>query len=371
MHNKEVAVIMVPETPPKQQNTIVTGIFLPAFVSILVALPSISGADSTFLQSPQATLGVDGEVLTYIDNIEYTTPERTGETYFGSSGSARLFYRPVPQMLFEMGAYGLRRFGDPQSVSLALPFLRATFSSDIMTFTMGSLSTAEMHFLPDLLYCQEFRYDPGMEEGMQLDMRGRNIKWEIWGAWDSLDTPNEREHFTAGSALFYSIPNWSFPLYLTVDHTGGELFNSGEPVEEHFGGATGADVTYPLQGSLRQIFGDILLAGSDHRIRVGNFETGTGGGIFLKAGVSPGGFDCSLQWFKGYDLFMPFGDPIFESNIPYWALEISRSYAINSHVRAEGGWRFETPDIVTLAQYFSAPRYRFWLALRGEFMKGF
>jgi hypothetical protein len=334
-------------------------------------VPALSHADSASLQLSREMVGIDGEALTYIDNIEYTTAERTGETFFGSSGSVRLFYRPVPQMLFEIGAYGLRRFGDDQFLSLSLPFIRAQFTAEIMTFTMGALSTSDGHLLPDLLYRQEYRFDPGLEEGMQLNMQSRHVNWELWSVWDSLDLPTEREHFSAGNAVTLSMGRFSFPFYLTADHTGGELFNSGEPVQEHFGGATGIGFNFPVEAGVRAVFGQILLAGSDYRIRMGNGETGQGDGIFANVGISPGGFDCSLQLFRGHNLEMPLGDPIFESNIPYYALEISRSYTISNHIEAMGGWRFETPDIITLAQYFSAPRYRFWLALRGEFMKGF
>jgi hypothetical protein len=336
----------------------------------ILAAPGDGGADTASLAASRANFGISGEALTYIDNIEYTDAERTGETYFGSSGSLRLFYRPDPRMLFEIGGYGLRRFGDVQFLSLTRPFVRATFTADSLTFTMGSLSTADAHLLPDLLYCQEFRFDPGMEEGMQLDLHGRNCRWEIWGVWDSLDLSTEREHFTAGSALSWSAGNFSFPLYVTADHTGGELYNSGQPVQEHFGGATGVDYRHPIGGGIGAVFGQLLLAGSDYRIRTGNGETGRGDGVYVKAGIAPGGFDCSLQWFKGRNLLMPFGDPIFSSNIPYYALEISRSYRVANHLSATGGWRFETPDITSVAQYFSAPRYRFWLALRGEFAKG-
>jgi hypothetical protein len=366
---EEITINNLPRMFRNLQNTILSALVFIG-TALLPAQASAGNADSSSLQSSPATFGIDGEVLTYIDNIEYTTAERTGETYYGSSGSARLFYRPVSRMLFEIGAYGLRRFGDPQSLSLTLPFFRAQYTSDLMTFTMGSLSTADAHFLPDLLYRQELRFDPGLDEGMQLDMRGKHVNWEIWGVWDSLDSPTEREHFTAGSVVSYSIANYSFPFYLTADHTGGELFNSGEAVEEHFGGAAGIDFNYPLSGCIRSVFGEILLAGTDFRKRTGDNVTGRGDGIFAKAGVSPGGFDCSVQLFRGHDLHMPFGDPIFESNIPYYALEISRSYSVNNHLQALGGWRFETPDITSVAQYFSVPRYRFWLALRGEFWKG-
>ncbi len=366
----EGAIILPPETFPKQQNTIMTALLFTVPVLLALAVPVLSCADSASLRSSLATLGFDGEALTYIDNIEYTTAERTGETFFGGSGSVRLFYRPLPRMLFEIGAYGLRRFGGDRFLSLSMPFVRAQFTSGIMSFAMGSISTSDGHQLPDLLYRQEYRFDPGLEEGIQLAVHGRHVNGEIWGVWDSLDLPTEREHFSAGGAVTISTGCFSFPFYLTADHTGGELFNSGEPVQEHFGAATGIGFDLPVGAGVGAVFGQVLLAGSDYRIRTGNGETGQGDGFFAKAGISPGGFDCSLQLFRGHDLDMPLGDPIFQSNIPYYALELSRSYAIDDHFEALGGWRFETPDITSLSQYFSAPRYRFWLALRGEFMKG-
>ncbi|MGA3051551.1 MAG: hypothetical protein ABSE00_06505 [Chitinispirillaceae bacterium] len=369
--SREGIIILLPETITKQQNTILTGLLFTGLTLLLLATPVLSREDSTSLQSSQAALGIDGEALTYIDNIEYNTPQRAGETFFGSSASARFFYRPVPQMLFEAGVYGLRRFGDTQFLSLAMPFIRAQFTSEIMMFTMGSLSTFDAHLLPNLLYRQEYRFDPGLEEGMQLDMYGRHVNWELWAAWDSLDLQNQREHFTAGSATSISFSDFSFPLYLTADHTGGMLYTSEVPVQEHFGGASGVEFNIPVHAGVRAVFGQVLFAGSDYRIRTGNGETGQGDGIFAKVGISPGGFDCSLQLFRGHDLEMPLGDPIFESNIPYYALEISRSYTINNHLQALGGWRFETPDVTTLSEWINWPCYRFWLALRGEFMKGF
>ena len=354
---KEDIIRILPETLPKQQNTIVTGLpITPLLVGLLFTVPSVSIAESISPQPPRTTLGIDGEVLTYIDNIEYNTPERTGETFFGSSGSARLFYRPIPQMLFEIGAYGLRRFGDTKFLSLAIPFIRAQYITELISFTMGSLSTSDGHLLPDLLYRQEYRFDPGLEEGMQLIMHGPHINWEIWGAWDSLDLSTEREHFTAGSAVSISTTHFSFPLYLTADHTGGELFNSGVPVQEHFGGAAGIGFNFPIDAGIGAVFGQILVAGSDYRIRTADGETSQGDGIFANAGISPGGFDCSLQLFRGHNLDMPLGDPIFQSNLPYYALEISRSYMIDNHFEALGGWRFETPDVTSLSEYFKAPQ---------------
>ena len=77
---------------------------------------------------------------------------------------------------------------------------------------------------------------------------------------------------------------------------------------------TGVTVDFPLDAGIRRVFGEVLIAGSAYRVRSAGIEAGQGYGIAGKAGISPLGFDCSLQWYKGHDLLMPVGDPVYRTN---------------------------------------------------------
>ncbi|MGA2507250.1 MAG: hypothetical protein ABSF80_07225 [Chitinispirillaceae bacterium] len=349
----------------------VTYLRIIVLLAIVLFNRPVSGADVSTPSAPDVTFGVSGDVRTFLDNIEYSTSYQTGETIFGASAAFRFFFKPSVHTQFAFGVYGLRLFGDESFFTRTLPLFRAQYESERVSFILGEIISCDAHGLPDIAYRQEFRFDPGIEEGIQVRVRLKHFKEDLWVAWDSLNTPAQREHFTAGSAAFFSIAHCTFPFLLTVNHTGGELYDIQEqPVQEHFGGVTGVTVDFPLDAGIRRVFGEILIAGSAYRVRSTGNEAGQGYGIAGKAGISPLGFDCSLQWFKGHDLLMPVGDPVYQTNRPVFALEMARNYSVNDQVSLTGGLRFETVE-TSFSSYIRSPQYRFWIALCGGFERKF
>lgn len=344
-----------------------------AFLRIIVALTAVIfnrclfGNDTLNLQASSGVFGISGETVAFVDDIEYSTRYRTGETMFGASAAFRFFWKPADHLLLSVGAYGLRRFGDERFLARSLPLFRVQYESDRVIFVIGEIVSSDAHRLPDLLYRQEYCFDPGVEEGIQVRLRLPHFSQELWVAWDSLNTPSHREHFTAGSvSIISAAAGFSFPVFITAEHHGGELYTiPDQPVQERFGGATGASVSHVVQSGIRRVFGQLLIAGSAYRLRSEERQSGHGYGVIAKAGISPLGFDCSLLWFKGNNLIMPLGDPVFRSNRPVFSLEIAKTYAANSLFSASGGIRFETADPGT--RYFSNPQYRWWIIMRGGF----
>jgi hypothetical protein len=201
--------------------------------------------------------------------------------------------------------------------------------------------------------------------------RTGRLKADLWVDWDSLNTPENREHFIAGLVSELSFDKISFPLYIAAGHSGGELYEiPGQPVQDRLGCAAGVAVDWPLNVAFgRRAFGQVLAVGSAYRVRSGQGETGSGDGIMCKAGLAgifPLGFDFSALWFKGRDLWAPSGDPLYRSNRPVYALEAARNYSMNDRVKVSGGIRFETEGC-SFKSYFSNPRYRWWISMRGGF----
>jgi hypothetical protein len=336
--------------------------FIILAMALCIASPCVRAAAPA-----TAGAGVSGEVKAFVDNIEYSTRYRIGETLFGASAVFRFYFEPSDRWLFAAGIYGLRRFGDERFFSLALPVFRAQYTSEKLTFILGEIILADAHGLPDALYRQEYRFDPGIEEGIQFRAQSGRLNWDLWAAWDSLNTPESREHFTAGSSAVLTFDNISFPVFIVADHSGGERYEvPGQPVQEHFGGAAGVAVSCPVHSAIKRVFGQILAVGSAYRVRTGNGVAGRGYGVMGKAGIAPFGFDCSAQWFKGRDFWVPSGDPLYRSGLPVYALEAARSYSLNDRVVLSGGIRFET-ERCSFGSYFSNPRYRWWVSMRGVF----
>ena len=290
---------------------------------------------------------------------------------FGASAVFRFFYEPSERLQFAAGVYGLRRFGDERFFSRALPLFRARYVTEKLAFILGELVADSSHGLPNVLYRQEYCFDPGIEEGIQVRARTGRLSADLWVDWDSLNTPENREHFIAGLVSKVSFDNISFPLYVTAVHSGGELYEiPGQPVEERLGAAAGIAVDCPVNAAVRRaigrVFGQLLAVGSAYRVRVGQGETGSGSGILCRAGISPFDFDVSALWFKGRDFLAPTGDPLFRSNRPVYAFEAARNFSMNGRVAVSGGIRFETEGC-SFKSYFSNPRYRWWISMRGGF----
>jgi hypothetical protein len=354
-----------------KQNTMVTYPGMNALLAILTVIMPLC-ASSLDTSTTKNIFGISGEATAFLDNIEYSTRFQTGETMFGASARLRFFYAPAAKLRFSFGAFGLRRFGDDRFLTRKLPLFRAEYHSERLLFVIGELVSADAHGLPDMLYRQEYRFDPGVEEGVQVRVKTAHVTADLWASWDSLNTPLQREHFTAGSAFAVSIKkSISFPLFLTIDHTGGEQYDiPGRPVQERFCGAAGVSADVPLASALQRVFGQALIAASSFRVRSDTAATGSGYGVIGKAGISPFGFDCSLQWFKGKNLRTPMGNPIYRTNQPIYSFEISRSYNPNKQARIDGGLRIEKIE-TDYKGFLEKPQYRFWIVMQGGFEKKF
>ncbi|MBN2189031.1 MAG: hypothetical protein JW699_06225 [Chitinispirillaceae bacterium] len=348
-----------------------------AYLRFIISAAALLGACLSAKASDHGTAGsvgrtgISGEVLAFIDDIEYSTAWRSGATMFGASAVFRFFYEPSERLQFAAGAYGLRRFGDERFFSRALPVFRARYITERLEFILGELIADSAHGLPDILYRQEYLFDPGIEEGIQLRAQRGHVRADLWVHWDSLNTPENREHFTAGFVSELSFDNISFPLAVVAGHSGGELYEiPGQPVQDRLGAAAGVAAAWPVNAAVRRaigrVFGQVLAVGSAYRVRSGQGETGSGHGILCRAGISPFDFDLSALWFKGRDLLEPAGDPLYRSNRPVYALEAARNYSMNDRVTVSGGIRFETEGC-SFRSYFSNPRYRWWISMRGGF----
>ena len=142
----------------------------------------VSGADVSTPSAADVTFGVSGDVRTFLDNIEYSTSYQTGETIFGASAAFRFFFEPSVHTRFAFGVYGLRLFGDENFLTRTLPLFRAQYESERVSFILGEIISSDAHGLPDIAYRQEFRFDPGIEEGIQVRVRLKHFKEDHVGS---------------------------------------------------------------------------------------------------------------------------------------------------------------------------------------------
>ncbi|MBN1131371.1 MAG: hypothetical protein JXA71_20460, partial [Chitinispirillaceae bacterium] len=157
-----------------------------------------------------------------------------------------------------------------------------------------------------------------------------------------------------------------FPLLATAVHSGGERYDTGLPVENRFGGGGGMTVDRSVPGFFSRFSFSLMALGSARQVRDTAFRSMSGFGLLARIGITPGDFDCSATCFKGRNIDMPVGNPVYRSNRPLYVLEVSRKYRQGETFSAEGGVRLEIVES-SMRSFCSNPQHRWWVALQGNF----
>lgn len=331
------------------------------FISLM--MPQGGNAETSHDTS---TIGISARMLAYVENTEYSNQFRTGETFLGSWLKTALFYSPDPWFTFRAGIYLRRVDGDTNFMTDYVPILSATFRYQNFSFTLGEVASDSCHGLPDVLYEKENVFVHGLEQGLQLTYKGRNIQQDLWVDWVALNTPTQREHFIAGDVTEINYGPFTLPIMALADHHGGQQYDPpNDPDRETFSGATGVRYSLKGNGLLTQFGAEYLLLGSERCDPSTQGSFASGWGNLATLWVSPWDFNVSVQWYKGRDLTASLGNPIFQTDKPAYFFGISREYEIGRSVIFNGGIRFDFVEN-TLATYFNNPQHRWWFSIQGD-----
>jgi len=342
--------------------TVSKNAFLSAIKGMLLSILFIGSQSYADREGSSPVLGISGEVLSFVENIEYDNTLRTGETILGASLRTRVVYRPEQRFRFSAGFFGRRNAGDSRFLSSSRALIGAAFFTGNFTFTLGELQTPDNKEFTDILFKSDYRWNPGFFEGLELSWRTRLLSQRTWIHWYALNTPSQREHFALGnySSITYGV--YSVRLSLIADHHGGQLYApAGDPVRENIAGTAGLELNFPFEKIISGIKGMAQVAVSADRDRSlsSGFKNGYGftGGAAVNTRIA----DISLNWFKGEQFKTALGNPLYGLSSPYYILEISKSFS-NSLISADGGIRFEFIGS-DLGEYLKNPQHRWWLSL--------
>lgn len=277
----------------------------------------------------------------YLDNMEYHTELREGQTVFGVSSALRLVYRPSARISASVGAFVRRDFGDPASASAAIPLARLQLDMRAWSLVFGELHDGPGHGLPDALSARERVYTPGFEEGLQVRVHTSHYEQDAWVAWYGINTPDQREHFVAGlrgCGVFGAV---SFPFAVTAEHFGGEQFApTDDSVRENAAGEAGVALRVESR-ALGAVGGRCVFMGSWVSARSGE-GGGTGYGGALEAFMTPFGVRTSLLGYYGEGFVCWQGNPLYRSRAPVFAGEVSKTVEFVEECAAmEAGFRAE------------------------------
>lgn len=328
---------------------------------------SVSGGaveDTTGATAPPR-FSFTADMAAYTDNLEYFNEYREGYLHLGARATTRLSYRPVERLSFALGVHLRKAFGEERFLSDARPVFRASYHNGAVTFTIGELQSTGRHGLPDMLLSEQWSVTHPVEEGFQFLYAGEMVRQDLWAVYDSLNTPDHREHLMAGSATFVHAGPVTFMALAYGDHYGGQAFApEGDPVRENVAGGLGAQFVHTREGMLSEIGGEqiaVVSVATEDRERLG-YEHG--GGSFTRVWLTVAGLQTSLMVFKGHDFVAWKGNPLYRARDIYYYLETRKRLELAGVAWLEFGARFDFVDIAP-ADYFDHAENRLWVTIGG------
>jgi hypothetical protein len=201
------------------------------FPASLLHSPAIAAADSN-----QLLLVAD--VTGFFKNNEYFSAVAVGQTYPGIALTPALTYQVGGRFRAEAGAYAVK-FSGRNDFSALQPFLRLQYAlSPSFHMVLGNLYGGVNHRLIEPLYQWERHYVANPESGLQFVLD--NARWfaDVWVDWQRYiergDDFPETLAFGLSIAWRMTPPesrySLSLPLQLLVQHHGGQIDVSDEPM---------------------------------------------------------------------------------------------------------------------------------------------
>lgn len=312
-------------------------------------------------------------MLLFLNNLEYYNAYREGLPFWGSYLQIRFHYKPFPKIRFSCGIHLRKDFGDENFVSDIRPLFQAWYAHENFSLICGELFNENRHGLLDALLKEQYMYNPVVEEGLQIRYTSDKFKQDLWGIYPALNTPEHREHLCLGN---YSVLNLG-PFYLTlmgyISHYGGQLFApENDPVRENLTAAFGVTYTFNLNKRIEEIGIEQFLLGSYTsnlaKITADNYLDGWGGLTHLWLVFF--GFKVGLSFFQGHDFITWEGNPMYQSNAPYYFIDCSRSFSFTNRIFLNFGFRFDFLDMYP-GDYFKNGDHQIWLNFGGQLTKIF
>lgn len=313
----------------------------------------------------------NASLLGYLNNLEYFNEHRKGILHLGGELKTGFSYKPIDQIEFAVGVYMRRAMADEDFLTDIRPVFRAEFNKNAYTLTIGDIHENNRHNLPDAILSEQYRYEKGMEEGIQFQWDFKYLKADLWMTADLLNTPKHREHFLFGFYNIIPLRNFGIESMIHWDHFGGQLyFPEGDYMRDAINGSVALKYKYLFDKKhLDNVGGELRFLASSVTPNRNDIAAHRGAGGLARLYITLHQLEIAFQIFQGegYDTWM--GNQIYKSEKPYYFLELSRVTDFVLNTKFEWGVRFDFVDI-TPDEYFDHTEHQIWIKISSKFDKG-
>jgi hypothetical protein len=269
-------------------------------------------------------LSLNGRLVFYGDNTEFSNPFRTGQTILGTSGALWIEAGLSERLTVRAGGFGDWRFGSSATVDRGRPVLALVVSDGRHQLILGTLDTARAtrgagpdrtgpHGLLPPMQRETLAFERGHEAGIQWTVDVPRYMQDAWVNWQRLNTRTDREVFDIGIATRTEVrPNLAVRGDFHIVHRGGQ--NGGtETVADSLAAAAGVEVGGPA-GRLDRLSLELAALGSRHvPDREVSLATINGFGTFLRLATEDGPWRWHLILWRADDFVKSEGDPLYHA----------------------------------------------------------
>ncbi len=320
------------------------------------------GVDST-IELSRKKFFFTGDMLGYINNLEYFNKHRKGILHLGTFGNLRLSYRPDKPFSFSLGIHMRKAYGDKKFFSGVLPLLSVQYNHNNYYLTIGELYSKNQHGLLDAMLREQYLYDPAVEEGFQIRYTGTLFATDVWLSSDLLNSARHREHLGFGNHTTIRPGPFTISCMIYWDHFGGQIYeHPGDPVRDNVTGSGGISYTHAINHKIDALGIELYAIASTttHDRKNEPFRKGWGG--ISRLWLSFYDFEASILFYKGHNYETWRGNTIYHTNKPYYHLELKRHLSFGDNLFLEFGFRFDF--IETAPQdYFDHTEHQIWVQM--------
>jgi hypothetical protein len=205
---------------------------------LAAAVPSISAQEIHW----------SNEFVFYLDNTEFFTPYRTGETILGSYFKTCLELGLGDHTRIRAGVFGDHRSGDTTFLDPVKPIIAFLWHTDNSQVVLGTLEPPDRHGYLEPLEVTTLTFTRPLEYGGQWIEDQKHFHIDAYLNWQHLNTPTSREIIDSGFVTwlnFLQIARLEGQFH--IFHHGGQLHDIG-PVTNNIVGGPGVRVEDDLGG---------------------------------------------------------------------------------------------------------------------------
>jgi hypothetical protein len=249
------------------------------------------------------------EFLFYLDNTEFFTPYRTGETILGAWFKTALELQTGRGTLVRAGVFGDHRSGDTKFLDPVKPILAFRWQSDRSLAVLGTLEPPDRHGYLEPLEVTTLQFTRPLEYGLQWVEKQERFRIDAYLNWQHLNTQTSREIFDTGFTSSVRLARIaSLEAQLHILHHGGQLHDVG-PVNNNAVGGPGLRLEDELPQLGRSSFSAFYLVSKGPVDMNLPGRVIPGRGVYLRASAEPLHLiELSLIFWRGHDFISQEGD---------------------------------------------------------------